>query len=82
MKLLIVSSIVFLLLLTGCATTKTIEIPVPVPCVKPKNIPVPHDYMADLNKHATPPDFVRACLATREDYKNAYEACMMHHHAE
>jgi hypothetical protein len=63
-----------ILLLTGCTTTRTIEVPVPVPCSKP-NIPVPHDYMADLNKNAGAKQFVPACLATREEYKNAYEAC-------
>lgn len=67
------------LLLTACTTTKTIEVPVPVPCAKPKNIAVPHDYMADLNAQSQPPDFVKACLATRESYKNAYNSCVLYH---
>lgn len=73
--------IIFTFLLTGCTTNKTIEVPVPIPCAKPKNLPVPHDYMADLNKNSpTPaPDFVRACLATRESCFNAYNACALYH---
>lgn len=67
----------FCLFLTGCTTTKTIEVPVPVPCTKPKNMPVPHDYMQDLNKHPSGGDFVKACLLTRESYKNAYNGCVM-----
>jgi hypothetical protein len=78
-KIFTVSFIGFAILLTGCSTTKTIEVPVPVPCTNPGNIPVPHDYMADLNKQSTPPDFVKACLATRESYKNAYNACALYH---
>jgi hypothetical protein len=69
----------FISMIYGCTTTKTVEVPVPVPCTKPGNIPVPHDYMADLNKQSTPPDFVKACLATRESYKNAYNACALYH---
>lgn len=65
--------------LSGCTTTKTIEVPVPVPCVKPKNIPVPHNYMADLNAQSSPPDFVKACLATTESCFNAYNACAIYH---
>lgn len=74
-KIIIISS----LFLAGCTTTKTVEIPVPVPCVKPKNIPQPHNYMADLNNNAGAKEFVPACLATIEDYKNSYNACMMAH---
>lgn len=71
--------IALVLCLVGCTTTKTIEVPVPVPCTKPKNIPVPHDYMADLNKQSQPSDFVKACLATRESCFNAYNACALYH---
>ena len=78
MKILIIIIGIFL---TGCTTTKTIEVPVPIPCAKPKNMPVPHDYMADLNKDATPAEFVKGCLATRESYKNAYQACAVYHGA-
>jgi hypothetical protein len=67
------------LLLSGCTTTKTIEVPVPVPCTKPKNIPVPHDYVADLNKQAGAAQFVPACLASIESYKTSYNACMLYH---
>lgn len=67
------------ILLNGCTTTKTVEVPVPLPCTKPKNMPVPHDYMADLTLKSTPPEFVKACLATRESYKNAYNACAFYH---
>lgn len=73
------SIIIAALTLTACATTKTIEVPVPVPCTKPKNIPVPHDYMADLNSKSGAPHFVPACLASVESYRNSYNACMMLH---
>jgi hypothetical protein len=73
------TAIVLCLLLTACTTTKTVEVPVPIPCVKPKNIPVPHDYMADLNRKSGAQHFVPACLATRESYKNAYEACAIYY---
>lgn len=65
--------------LTGCTTTKTVEVPVPVPCAKPKNLPVPHNYMADLNEQSNPPEFVKACLATTESCFNAYNACAIYH---
>jgi hypothetical protein len=71
--------IILSLFLAGCTITKTVEVPVPVPCTKPNNIPVPHDYMADLNKQSSPGDFVKACLATRESYQNAYNACAIYH---
>lgn len=68
--------IIIALFLTACTTTKTVEVPVPISCPKP-TIPVaPHDYMADLNQQSTAPDFVRACLATRESYKIANDQCM------
>lgn len=67
------------LLLCGCTTTKTIEVPVPVPCAKPKNIPVPHNYVLDLNKDARAQQFIPACLASIESYRNAYNACVMLH---
>jgi hypothetical protein len=76
--LLLFTIAIIVALLTGCTTTKTVEVPVPVPCTKPKNIPVPHDYLVDLSKHASAKEFVPACLATREGYRNAYQACMMY----
>lgn len=75
MRFMTLAIIVFTSCLTGCTTTKTIEVPVPVPCEKPKNIPVPHDYMADLNKQSGHANFIRACFATRESCFNAYNAC-------
>jgi len=66
-------------LLSGCTTTRTIEVPVAIPCTKPKNIPVPHDYIADLDNKPSAQRFVPACLATIEDYKNSYNACMLYH---
>jgi hypothetical protein len=71
--------LILALFLSGCTTTKTIEVPVPVPCAKPKNIPVPHNYLADLNKNSAAQQFVPACLATAESYGNAYNACMLYH---
>jgi hypothetical protein len=71
--------IITLFFLAGCTTTKTVEVPVPVPCVKPKNIPAPHNYMADLNRKSGAQQFVPACLASVESYKNSYNACMMLH---
>jgi hypothetical protein len=77
--LIVIMIVALVLCLGGCTTTKTIEVPVPIPCTKPKNIPVPHDYMADLNKQSQPADFIKACLATRESCFNAYNACAIYH---
>lgn len=74
--LLMIAMVIFgLLLLAGCTTTRTVEVPVPIPCAAPKSTPPPHDYLAALKPNAAPADFVRACLATRESYRGAYEAC-------
>lgn len=64
-------------LTSGCTSTepKVIEIPVPMKCPKPKPIPLPHDYLADLTPESTPPDFVKACIATRDSYKATVEYC-------
>lgn len=62
-------------LLTGCATTKIVKVPVPVACPKPIIPAPPHNYMAALTMNSTAPDFVRACLATQESYSTAYEDC-------
>lgn len=58
--------------LTACAT-KTIY--VPAACPKP-NIPAPpRDYMGELKPTSTPPEFVKACLATRLSGFQAYDSC-------
>lgn len=68
-------SLIFIacLFLAAC-TAKTVEIPIPMECPKP-NIPIAHDYIADLNENSKPDQFVKACLATRQSYMNAYKAC-------
>ena len=73
-KLKVFILLMSIVLLTGCATTKIVKVPVPVPCAKPKLLPKPRDYMADLKPDATPPEFVKACLATRMTCNNFYEA--------
>lgn len=79
MKIEIAIILITFSLVGGCTTTKLVEVPVPVPCNKPNNLPVPHDHMADLDKNSTAKQFVPACLATIEEYKNSYSACMMAH---
>jgi len=67
---------------SGCTTTKTIEVPVPVPCRAPQNLPLPHDYMKAIGARSSASEFVKACLMTRQSYKNAYNACSITHKGE
>lgn len=64
-------------ILSACSSTepKTVEIPVPMQCPKPKPIPPAHDYLADLTPLSTAPDFVKACIATRDSYKVTLNYC-------
>lgn len=66
-----------MLFISGCVSSRAVEVPIPIPCKQPQNIPVPHDYMADLNAESNHADFIRACFATRESCFNAYHACAM-----
>lgn len=70
--------IVVMIIMTGCATTqpKIVKVPVPVSCPKPVMPTLPYDYMADLTAQSSPPNFVKACLATREAYKIGYDNCI------
>lgn len=48
-------------ILVGCASTTY----VPVPCAKPAPLSPLNDYMSALNASSAPPEFVKACIATR-----------------
>jgi hypothetical protein len=67
-----------LLLLCGCVSNqpKVVHVPVPISCPKPVMPDPPHDYMADLTPLSTAPEFVKACLGTRESYKIGYDNCV------
>jgi hypothetical protein len=54
------------LLLTGCTGTRTVDIPVIVPCVRPQLPKKPYLPIYDLKSGSTPADVIKAYVASVE----------------
>ena len=70
--------LIVFLLLTSCSTQpKIVRVPVAVDCPKPVMQPMPHLPVHDLHDNSTPPEVMKAWVATGMILNGSLQECRM-----